>query len=349
MPGLPYVRNVDHVPGATPVGANLLNDLQDYLIDAWGRGWETVAGMNANANAGEASGELVVPGSSQVFGWGRGGHAYATATARTLASRKGVIGQIVGGELLLYELAADEILQQLSAGDATNPRIDTIEVKLSKGGLGGYTTLAWNRLAGTPAGSPTKPALTSGYARWLDVLVPATYNAVFIPETHFRDWRLPLSQRQTDMVWPDGLRAKTFGNGLINTGDGQQFRLEASAAAQFCQYVPRGLPGRDTARMLRFRLACKLTAGGWVKLSRQSYAGGSPTALKDYTSTFVLGSIANVEIDLVDQAGDGPFWARGFQGGPAAFSGGDTESLVIDIKSGAANDYVSSCEVQWAG
>jgi hypothetical protein len=164
----------------------------------------------------------------------------ALATAPFLYALTGGAGYIVpGGAALQTTVRAGTIFQQVGAtsgdeasflpftmadaaftlthaiGDATNPRIDVIEVKLeyvngdsesrivqdpAPSALQTVQTINKKRriqatfqiVAGTPGATPAYPSLTAGFAALGAVLVPATHNAVFVAQTHYSDLRIPL-------------------------------------------------------------------------------------------------------------------------------------------------------------
>jgi hypothetical protein len=176
----------------------------------------------------------------------------AIATAPFLYALTGGAGYIVpGGAALQTTVRAGTIFQQVGSpagdeatflpftmadaaftlthavGDATNPRIDVIEVKLEyvngdsesrivedppPSGLQSVQTINKKRrvqatfqiVAGTPGATPAYPSLTAGFAALGAVLVPATHNAVFVAQTHYSDLRIPLG------VKPARVRAGDF-------------------------------------------------------------------------------------------------------------------------------------------
>jgi hypothetical protein len=156
---------------------------------------------------------------------GVGGFPYPHAsTARRIRNAGGLIHQYTSTAvpngttpvLLSYWLESDELLSELTVGDATNPRIDLIEYKLDvldesesrdyKDNATGVVTttsgvtrkkirMTRSVTIGTPSATPALPTGTAGYVPWCYVWVPATHNAVFT-DLHLSDMRIPLGYQR---------------------------------------------------------------------------------------------------------------------------------------------------------
>jgi hypothetical protein len=154
------------------------------------------------------------------FAHGVSGMPYPTGTAKQIGNFGGLITQklstnVVDGDTpdqLSYWLDADELLTTLATGDATNPRIDLIELQLGVTDVtetrdisdaSGFITstagivtrkritVTKNVVQGTPGAAPALPATTTGYMPWAYVWVPANHNAVF-DQLMVSDVRFPL-------------------------------------------------------------------------------------------------------------------------------------------------------------
>ena len=152
---------------------------------------------------------------------GGAGYIIPGGGARQTTVRAGTILQQVGSpsgdaaSFLPYTMVDGEFTLTHAVGDATNPRIDVIEVKLEyvdgnnesriiqdppPSVAQSVQSIAKKRrvqatfqiVQGTPAASPAFPPLTAGFAALGAVVVPATHNAVFVATTHFSDLRVPL-------------------------------------------------------------------------------------------------------------------------------------------------------------
>lgn len=150
------------------------------------------------------------------------GCVYAGASNLQLKNKRGLIAQWIAApdgsepKLLCYWLDDDEINLTSAAGDPTNPRYDVIAVKLeweavtetrdfqdTAGVLSSYTPTTYKRVKmtarivqGTPAASPTIPALAAGEAYYAVYKVPATFNALMVLDpsgsNEFRDFTFPI-------------------------------------------------------------------------------------------------------------------------------------------------------------
>jgi hypothetical protein len=149
------------------------------------------------------------------------GFVYPSGTARKLVWVGGTIVQVIGdptdadGEsIAVFRLVSDGVTGLTTAiGDATNPRIDLVEIKLEYVGSDSQSrnfedavsraksSSAANRKKsvqctiqikqGTPATPPTYPAPSAGFVPLAAIRVPATHNAVHDP-LNLRDMRVPL-------------------------------------------------------------------------------------------------------------------------------------------------------------
>lgn len=128
--------------------------------------------------------------------------------------------QPTGEEFAVYR-SAGNMSVQTAVGDATNPRIDLLEVKFSYAdgdpqtrhfedavtrapssqpstNKDRHVVFDYQIKAGTPAANPTYPTPTAGYVALAAVYVPANHNAVHSPD-NIRDLRVPFGIRAVDV------------------------------------------------------------------------------------------------------------------------------------------------------
>jgi hypothetical protein len=88
----------------------------------------------------------------------------------------GILMQLAGGDLFAYRFdGTNEVT--IANGDATNPRVDIVQMKITCAVGDANPTVALNVKQGTPAVSPTYPAPDPGYCVVAGVVVGATYAA----------------------------------------------------------------------------------------------------------------------------------------------------------------------------
>lgn len=257
-----------------------------------------------------------------------GGQGYIVPGAVALQTtvRGGVIFQQVGGvdgnapTFLPYTMVDGSFTLTHAIGDATNPRIDVIEVKLelvdsdtatrdfedaTTEALTTSTPAKTRRVfatfqikAGTPAASPTYPALTAGFAALGAVLVPATHNAVFTALAHMRDLRLPLRVRHVDVFPADFVSDGSTWSHSPNTALAthlQRYTLAQSLDGTFA--VP--CPLAASHRVIGFGLYGRFlaTAAREVKLVRQQIV--DPGSQTTFPETAILTELADLSAALL--------------------------------------------------
>lgn len=243
----------------------------------------------------------------------------------------------------------------LAAGDATNPRIDLIEVKIEEIDTASTTTRSFEdgttRLktssslpkthyrqatiqvkAGTPAATPAYPSPTAGYAVLGAVYVPATHNAAFTT-LHIRNCQIPMGVDVYDIPGPSLIAGGASNPWALSTLPGR-LSIEAPAVAGDPLYVflPRG---HQNARVVGVGLL-GIFATGTAELVRVDYSSSTPTITSMCSLDSVLcgNSIrmryANMFSLMANSATGGgesagarngvhgdPFWACGHRAGPA--------------------------------
>jgi len=351
-----------------------LNNLQRHLRAQL---WDLAVSLrirNGVAGVGERTG--VRPGETLCFALGGGGYIEPGASARQLVSARGLIGQCLNAGVpdgtdplfLTYYLNTQEIDFTTAIGDATNPRIDLVCIKLeheaadaadnvtrdfkdATTGLLSSQTFAKKRkvkmsaqlVAGTPAASPTEPAVPAGFVKLAGILVPATHNTTHDWLTNGRDYRMPANSIVQNTY--------TFGNGGgVNVESGWATAitsggLQSSAASQVVRIFPPA-HGFFNARLLRARIVgdLSLTTPATVEVIRRFHAatagGDTDTVLATGTASGYLGSATEA------------FWMNGRRGGVQLEANGgaqDAETIGLKITSGAANQIIRFVRWELAG
>lgn len=166
-------------------------------------------------------------GDAVMVPWPGAAYVYATGVARQLTFSPGPIALVCDEpwsaapeEYAFYRIPFNLTLTT-AAGDATNPRIDLVEVKLdyidgdpqtrhfedavtrapsSQAGTNKerQVRFTYQIKQGTPAANPVYPTPTAGFVAMAAVWVPATHNAVHDPN-NIRDLRAPFGARVYDV------------------------------------------------------------------------------------------------------------------------------------------------------
>lgn len=279
---------------------------------------------------------------------GQGGWPYASATTRTLTNRAGVIVQRVASptglapSVLEYPLAEGELATQFDAGEAVNLRIDSVFVKLDEAGANDAGTLLtgqaihqksatppyettsqgyYSRLRvrcaksvvkGTPhATTPVAPATPTGYARYADVYIPATWSAVIDP-LNIRDQRVPAR-----LVWTRyGAKHWNSGTWTVNT----DLMLASAAAGNIARLEMDKSHSPAMSRLLWVGGAFRTNAtGGLLSIMRYSmqapFSSAVPvreTEMENHDATLATAIDADLQF-----APDPPIWMSGFRAGGA--------------------------------
>ena len=196
---------------------------------------------------------------SAVFGFGGGAGVNETATALRSTNREGVIATcatsaaIDGNDpkVLVYYLAADELLTNHDAAHATLDRWDIICIKLDQVVDGAQSrdfedavtrapssqtenktrsvVLTKQVVKGTnaAAGTAVEPAVPAGFQKWAALKIPAAFASPFDVEAHVRDWRVPMGGVVSGMVHAGQFYNESYGTlgtaGFVYlaTGSGQ--------------------------------------------------------------------------------------------------------------------------------
>lgn len=314
---------------------------------------------------------------SALYAIGMGGTAWPTLAARTVSNREGTILQYLSttdgsdATILAYYLTGGELLTQLDAGDATNPRYDIISVKLDQvegtsttrdfedATTRAKTSSATNKrrdvvltklvTKGTPAGSPSVPATPAGYVRWALLYVPATFNAAFVTTGEdgsggprgLHDDRYPVPRGGTAAIVGYQMLAAS---GWTAQANGSM----ASAAANNVAYAI--FPGSRCARISRV-MVCGTLAGASsaIDLVRFDLRDGTVAVLERLGTT-----LSGSEQKLYTPAR--PRWGSGFacpsidDEGNAGVSGvSDATAIGVKITAGSNADVIRCVRFFYAG
>lgn len=348
-----------------------LNNVQRYLrCQAWDEMFALQIKIAGAFFFEERWGALPDAGHCYAMG---GGQISGGGSARQLVSFAGLIGQCTasfGGQpngtdaqFLAYYLTDNEINVTTAIGDATNPRIDIVCVKLSyesadvtddeSRDFQDATTLAPSSqtfvkkrkvkmqsqlVAGTPGVTPAEPAVPSGYVKLAAVTVPATHNTTHDWLTNGRDYRMPIRPVRQNVY--------AFGNGPgVNVESGWATAitsggLQSSAGSQVVRIFPPAHAFYN-ARLLGVSIIGDLTTGGaaTVEIIRRFHAA---TAGGD-TDTVLATATAGNPISGYNASATEAFWLNGRRGGVDLEGNSGTalqETLGLKVTSAAANQII---------
>lgn len=306
---------------------------------------------------------------------GTGGGVKATATALRSSNSAGVIATLpsaaaVDGDdpkALLYYLAADELLTNHGAADATLDRWDIVCVKLEQDDDDNVardfedgTTRALSSQAfdvqrrvlltkqvvvGTnaAAGTAVEPAVPSGFVKWAAVFIPATFATVFTPAVHLRDWRIPAGSIESGIVHAGQFYNKTGVTGF-NFGFLGGMQLTADGTGQHCYAVlPVTAP---EGRVLRLSVLAEIGSAGAIDLIRWHVdaAGTTETVIYAFGHTggaYVLNDMITGGSAPSGDPLNGPVWARGHICPEAQFAQ-RSDFLAVKFTSSTGGDAVVS-------
>jgi hypothetical protein len=236
------------------------------------------------------------------------GFIVAGAGAREVTCSAGTIFQSLGAangneaQLLAYTLAGNDFTLTLGVGDATNPRVDVIQVALAYAADDTQSrdfeddttellssqnqskkrrvTATFTVKQGTPAATPTFPTLDAGCSALGAVYVPATYNATFLDgggttAPYFMDTRYPLKVEYVDV-----LPSQMFGTAFTNTFS-TPFNFYRSSGAGTA-FIP--CPVGPDARILGLMLWTQQTDGAVSDWTAATIDSGGATVADVFAS-----------------------------------------------------------------
>ncbi len=229
----------------------------------------------------------VDPALTYCFCQGNGGAPTRETTPMQVGNLAGPIAQKIAAgvdgndaNLVVYYLAANELLTTLAAADPTNPRIDLIAVKLENAlgtnvsrhfedAISGVKTsqstppyrfpkLTKQVVTGTPGATPAEPSAPAGYVKWCAVLVPAT--ATSLLEVNFRDHRAPIGLRGVELYADDLQYDPGHWTIAVATPSQEGHILTADAETGVTPLYARPRGSLYTGRILRVDLVAAFTA-----------------------------------------------------------------------------------------
>lgn len=274
---------------------------------------------------------------------------YATAVARQIAITPGAICTFSdepwtesGEEFATFRSGG--YLLTTGVGDAANPRIDLVEIKLeyingdpqsrhfedattreptSQAGTNKerQVKLTYQIKAGTPAASPAYPSPSVGFLPLAAIWIPQNHNAVHSP-ANIRDMRMPLGLRVVDVDFRQfqytGAQPWTDLSGAIATTG-----INSTDVDYVIAVCPNANPG---ARLVGVGIHCSLGDDATCELISRSYpaSNGAPTdTVIAYVGDDMAlgGGFTYVDmIQIMDSAGNGvPTFAKGSRAAGLAY------------------------------
>lgn len=309
----------------------------------------------------------VTPETDKLYAIGMGGAAKFTANAREVSNEAGLIIQCTGvafdgsdPKVLAYYVDAAELLQVVDTEPGGNPRIDIISVKLEQESAVSTTRdfedavtraktstsfskqrrvkITKTYTKGTPAASPSEPAVPAGHVKWCSVRIASGgASAVLNLNGATTDWtihdqRFPAPYAGSSLVLGKGMTYDAT-HWTLNA-DGT---ITANAAGRIAYAF---YPGpRRAGRLLKVDVEALISAGGSIDYVRRNLSTMADSALEQIAATLGGGGATARLIDA-------PAWATWCQGFSGAFADGDADTTVqtmvaVKFTSGANNDKVN--------
>lgn len=289
--------------------------------------------------------------------------------------------------MMFYWVSPAELLTTHSAADPTNDRWDLVCVKLddiSNDSADSETrlqkqlvsstfvissagfikrrkvTLTKQVVVGTPAGSPTMPAVPAGFQPLYAVRIPATFASTFTGASNdFHDYRMPLGSFVVDVpAW----QAIENGSGLAATGNAGAYRPMTLGASSTFDFIPHHIISPMSCRLIGVSILVGAQTGGAITatLGKYSVLSGGTYAIMggnaSWTLTNLLGLLPS-GTDLAwadDRLGDdfggggneagndpptvdvkppwGTGWPNGYAGGRVTAGGGFRQTPTIGLR-----------------
>lgn len=311
------------------------------------------------------------PARAAVLAHGLSGVPLPSGTNLTIDNTAGLISQYTSlsspdsatPRLLSYWVDADELQTTLSAGDATYPRIDLIEIALdledetttvdfqdaATGVVTSGTGTVRKRvrltkvvIPGTPAAVPSLPATSAGAAAWCYVWVPATHATVFT-DLHVWDVRYPLGFDRLFVPPQAIVPAVTLSFWPIDNGPGSP-RTSGAASELMYAFVPSIDPGRRL-------LTAYVHADANVDLTLYSVdlnSGAATTVVSTQTNVLTLSIPAGAAGNSATKPG--ALWLSGLaHADPYLFGNQSAKVLRLGIESRGAGTNVYGVSFEIAG
>lgn len=337
------------------------NDAQRFLRAQL---WDQVVASKFHTNLDEFRPDFMnAAANAACYSIGGGGAPYASGS-NNLSLVEGMILQKVttnengsDPDFLAYYISPFEVSLATAVGDATNPRYDILCVRLQnesadvldnivrdfKDGTTGALTsqnfvkkrkvkATFQVVQGTPAASPSQPAVPANYVKVAAVLVPALHNT-FHSHNNILDYRIPHGIATTVTYAFDNGNGVNIQNGwTVHTSGG----LSASSALGVVRIFPQP-PGFVNARLLLVSVCGDLN-GANVQLIRRHHdivlASATDAMVEDLSAT----GLTNGVNQLNGISPSVPVWANGYnagiagkiQAGPAGV--GDPRMTTLGLK-----------------
>lgn len=305
---------------------------------------------------------------------GGGGFTQAPGVNRRLVADAGVILQAVNlpngtdPALIPYALDVGEGTFDFAIGDAALDRFDLVQARISwlvddtalrnfrDAGTGAVTSqnadirrrarLEFSIKQGTPNASPTIPAPDAGYAPWIAVRIPATFNAALINRaTQVIDCRYPLGRYRSITVPACNMQIIASGG-----GGNPSWAVGVGAGASGAAVATVGAGGKLVAVCPDMQPQSRLLGLSWWG----GLSGGSVQLVKlplDATpgAGGWIGNAADIGQGLSISAGEtgfvttaNPVWCNGLRcGGVSPGLGNGETGLGVQISAGGGGDYIN--------
>lgn len=329
--GLPTSRDLTAVDGSSVIPASLLNNIQDFIVASRNNAFDALDasyGLTSSSILGKPRMEACVP---------------APSGARQVAQTAGWLLQYDGSDILGRYFAEDTLLTTTSIGDGTHPRIDLICVKLTRSATGAFSADYTKQVVeGTPAATPSYPAVPAGYAIWCAVYVPASHNAAH-DAANLRDHCYGLRYRR-EAIRPGQMHNESFATGVLTSSGGMG--VVAGAAAEYVWVYPPAGASRY-GRVVGFRMASQLQTNGLVELYEVKITTGgggggvTTTLLKDLSASFAIGTASLSERSVSFGNTERPYFVDAHCN---PFNHDALRFLAVRVKSGGNGDIVRSAE-----
>lgn len=209
---------------------------------------------------------------------------------------------------LVYFAANNEFTTVHAVGDATNPRWDLVSIQLSTtaadaadqetrlvknaGGVISSGPFIKRRKViatktvtqGTPAASPTIPAVPAGHVPLYAILVPANHNTTFPGTEDLFDFRVPLGSFVVDVLSrPEYERGSVAGAGADTLSNGAFGYVSSAAPGLHVMHMPLNVHGAH--RLIGVGALVQDCPASDFKIKRsRTIDGGQQTALVDISS-----------------------------------------------------------------
>ncbi len=293
---------------------------------------------------------------SHLFCIGNSAAPYAHATNnRQIRNEAGPIFQVVGGELLVYNVTADEVNTAVGtlSLSAANPRWVLVSVELAyadgdsqsrdfKDATTGVVTTSsvnkqrrvtatWTVTQGAENASPVEPATPSGDVKYCAIKI-GTATTLLDPTTELRDYRMPIGNVETLDVRANNFCIERAASGTADFAQSTAGGLLVGGAVSGEQWFAYCPMSGGLKRVSRISLAFDASTLGTpsVVLIRQALQFNAGTAtLEDITTPLITGGAGTQRYNTYDVLATfpGPLWSNGYPCGYAVEKLGHSTTL----------------------